>query len=130
MHIKKPAFPAINFKITDIKVVDVQREKIDITALAKAIFRKTGNGASLPPDERELVGPFLDPKYVTDDVPLLERFLVIYEKTMTGAYSKPVPAPDAAPSPPAGAVPVPDIADIAETDENISNVLPGTGFSL
>lgn len=118
MHIKKPAFPAINFKITDIKVVDVQREKIDITALAKAIFRKTGNGASLPPDERELVEPFLDPAYITDDVPLLERFLVIYDKMKTGVYSNPPPAP---------AIPGPDNA---ETDEDISNIPPGANFSF
>ena len=123
VHTKKPAPQLTNFKITDVKVVDVQREKIDITALAEIIFKKTENGTTLPRDERKLVEPFLDPAYTTDDVPLLERFLEIYENMKAGAYSRPVVNPDNT------AAPVPG-PDYTETDDDISNNTGGNGLSL
>lgn len=123
VHTKKPAPQLTNFRITDVKVVDVQREKIDITALAEIIFKKTENGTTLPRDEHRLVEPFLDPAYTTDDVPLLERILVIYENMKAGVYSKPVITSDDSPAP----VPGPNYT---ETDDDISNNTGGNGLSL
>ncbi len=121
MPIRKPLFPPITFTITDIKVVDIQREKIDITVLAKVIFEKTAGGAFLPPDERRLVEPFLDPAYTTDDAPLLERFLVVYEKTKAGTYLSPAAAPIRPADPAPGNT---------EADEGDSNVAGRGGLSI
>ncbi len=74
--------------ILDINVIDVEREKLNPSRMAREILEATRNGELLPPEHIETVSLFLDPAFSTENIELLEKFIKVYEDSLAGVYSK------------------------------------------